>query len=396
MNRVSLEEARRLMQSHVVPLTGGWGPVATAHGHYLAQDVYAPAPLPSFPRAPMAGYALRALDVLEATAENPIALQVMTALTPGALYPAGLQPGQAVKLAAGAMFPAGADCLLPWQEAVQEGDTLLVSRSLRLMERYCPVGSAYQTGQLLLPAGTRLDSWAIGFLAGAGVDTVPITRKPRVLLITTGDGLVVPGIQSPARGRVYDSVGIMLKTRLEELGVECCNVRKLSDDEGLIAEVMFIDAEHNDVVITTGGVSPGGSEVMPIVLRRRFAKPVFEGLDVAPCESAIFSTMYQKPILSLPGDPAAAALSFELLARPLLSALSAEPMDTVAEMLPLAADCSDRIPRGRFLGAVLTGGRVTAVIPMGLSSLAGCNCLVKLPVGDAPLCAGTPVEVLRL
>jgi len=224
-------------------------------------------------------------------------------------------------------------------------------------------------------------------LASVGLTRVSVRPSPRVVLLVTGNELCepVPGKALPP-GRIYSSNLTLLSARLCELGHAPVSVLQNGDDPqvaaGLIREVL----EGVDVVITTGGVSVGDDDLFHEVMPLLGAERVFHGVKLKPGAPAMFSFCEGKPILSLSGNPFAAAATFELLARPLLFALCGDPSLLCAKVSAVLATPYEkksairRFVRGRLLG----DGRVT--LPEGhssgqLRSFVGCNCLVEIPAG---------------
>ena len=392
---VSLEEAVARMTSPLSPLGTESLPLGRALGRTLAADITAPLDHPPFDRSPLDGYALRSADLAGATRDHPAVLEVVDTVYAGDQARIPVKPGQAVRIMTGAMLPPGCDCVVP-QEDTDRGDPVSVFVSLKPFQNYVYQGEDYRKGALLLGKGTRLDAAALGVLASAGLTDAEVCRRPRVGLLTTGDEVVSPGTPLPT-GKIYGSNQMLLAARLAELGFETETAHR-GDAPAAVAEAMKQLLKSCDVLITTGGVSVGDKDIFHQALPLLRAEQVFWRVDLKPGTPAMYSVWQDKPILSLSGNPFAAFTTFELLARPLLSALSGEEGPRWGEGV-LDTPFPKASPRRRFIRGRYENGHIT--LPEGhssgmLTSLVGCNCLTELPAGSPPAEAGTRVRILLL
>ena len=392
---ISLEEAVVQMTGPLSPLGTEILPLERTLSRTLAADVAAPLDQPPFDRSPLDGYALRSADLAGADRDHPAVLEVVDTVYAGdeARIPVG--PGQAVRLMTGAMLPPGCDCVVP-QEDTDRGDPVSVFVSLKPFQNYVYQGEDYRKGALLLEKSTRLDAAALGVLAGAGLTEAEVCRRPRVGLLTTGDEVVSPGTALPA-GKIYGSNQMLLAARLAELGFETETAHR-GDDPAAVAEAMRELLETCDVLLTTGGVSVGDKDIFHQALPLLGAERIFWRVNLKPGTPAMYSLYEGKPILSLSGNPFAAFTTFELLARPLLAALSGEEGPRWGEGV-LDTPFPKASPRRRFIRGRYENGHIT--LPEGhssgmLASLVGCNCLAELPAGSPPAEAGTRVRILLL
>lgn len=392
---VSLEEAVARMTSPLSPLGTESLPLGRALGRILAADVSAPLDHPPFDRSPLDGYALRSADLAGATRDHPAVLEVVDTMYAGDQARIPVKPGQAVRIMTGAMLPPGCDCVVP-QEDTDRGNPVSVFASLKPFQNYVYQGEDYRKGTLLLGKGTRLDAAALGVLASAGLTDAEVCRRPRVGLLTTGDEVVSPGTPLPT-GKIYGSNQMLLAARLAELGFETETAHR-GDAPAAVAEAMKQLLKSCDVLITTGGVSVGDKDIFHQALPLLRAEQVFWRVDLKPGTPAMYSVWQDKPILSLSGNPFAAFTTFELLARPLLAALSGEEGPRWGEGV-LDTPFPKASPRRRFIRGRYENGHIT--LPEGhssgmLTSLVGCNCLTELPAGSPPAEAGTRVRILLL
>lgn len=392
---ISLEEAVSLMTAPRSPVGTELLPLRSALGRTLAADIIAPLDQPPFDRSPLDGYALRSADLAGADRERPAVLEVVDTVYAGDAARIPVGPGQAVRLMTGAMLPPGCDCVVP-QEDTDRGAPVSVFVSLKPFQNYVCQGEDHRKGALLLEKGTRLDAAALGVLAGAGLTEAEVYRRPRVGLLTTGDEVVGPGSPLPA-GKIYGSNQMLLAARLAELGFETETAHR-GDHPAAVAEAMRELLTTCDVLITTGGVSVGDKDIFHQALPLLGAERIFWRVNLKPGTPAMYSVYGGKPIVSLSGNPFAAFTTFELLARPLLAALSGEEGPRWGEGV-LDTPFPKASPRRRFIRGRYENGHIT--MPEGhssgmLSSLVGCSCLAELPAGSPPAEAGTRVRILLL
>ena len=251
---IELEQAAALITGALAPLGTQTLPVPDALGYTLDADVTAPLDQPPFDRSPLDGYALRAADIASASRERPVRLRVVETVYAGGVPLLPLTAGAAARIMTGAMLPAGCDCVLR-QEDTDQGDPVVsIYKPLRPYENYVNRGEDYRSGTVLLPAGIRLDAAAVGLLSSAGVCQVPVRRRPRVFVLSTGDEVVYPHVHPLPPGKIYGSNLNLLLARLSELGIPEAGGEHAGDDPQAVAETMERLLGCCDALITTGGV----------------------------------------------------------------------------------------------------------------------------------------------
>lgn len=398
--RIELEEARALMAESVRPLGVEQISRQEALGRTLAEDVTAPLDQPPFDRSPLDGYALRSADLTGASPEHPVSLRVVETVYAGGVPSRVLGPGEAIRIMTGAMLPRGCDCVLQHERTDNGLEQVQIYAALSPHDNYCDRGEDYRTGEVLLPAGTVVDAAAVGVLASAGLSSVPVRRRPVVRVLSTGDEVVSPDLHPLPAGKIYGSNQELLTARLRELGVTDVEGLLIGDDPREVADTMAQLLGECDLLITTGGVSAGDKDIFHEALPLLGAERVFWKVNLKPGTPAMYSLWQGQPILSLSGNPFAAAATFELLARPLLAALTGESRFSLRSRTAVVEGSFPKASPGRrFLRGFYQEGRVslTGKNDSGmLASLVGCNCLVDLPAGSPPVQEGQTVTVLLL
>lgn len=366
-----------------------------AGGRVLAQDMVAGFDNPPFDRSPVDGYACKAEDLAGATKEHPVRLKVMEEIDAGQYSEREIQQGQAVRIMTGAAIPNGCNCCIYQEDTDYGEDTVEVYSEQKRWSNYCFAGEDFKKGTTLLKKGIHIGYVEAAILAGMGVAKVPVYRQPRIVLLTTGDEVVEPGIPLP-EGKIYNSNMTMLSARLRELGIESFHMEAVKDDPTVMSEKLKEAAEAADMIITTGGVSVGKKDIMHESLRLMGAERIFWRVKMKPGMPTLFSA-YKKtsdvtatdhcasereiPIISLSGNPFGVAVSIELLIRPALEKMMQDPSIGLKEVNGIMADNFEKGIKGRrFIRAYLENGKFH--LPNGLhsngvlSSMAGCNCLI--------------------
>lgn len=402
MEGILLEEALKLILDRVHIITDTVNTeVSEAGGCILAEDVYSPLDNPPFPRSPVDGYAVRAGDIKEADQEHPAELKVAGCIYAGDNgQSCSLKPGEAYRIMTGAPFPAGADTAVKQEDTDFGEDRVKIYKSQKSYDNYCFQGEDYKKGRLLLKKGTRLTFAEQGILSGIGYTEIPVFRKPIVRVFTTGDELCPPGLPLTP-GKIYDSNGMMISSRLRELGIPPKSVLHQPDSEEELAEALREAAKDADVILTTGGVSVGKKDILHGALKKLGAEKVFWRIKLQPGMPTIFSLYQDTCILSLSGNPFGAMANLELLFRPMLAKMTGDESCLMERRQGvMERDFPKKSRVRRFVRAFYKDGNVS--FPQGIYSsgaigtLRGCNCLLDIPAGTEEIKGGEKVTVWML
>ncbi|MEU4315572.1 gephyrin-like molybdotransferase Glp [Nocardia sp. NPDC024068] len=371
-------------------------PIAEAVGRLLAEDMRAPIDLPVFRNSAMDGYAVWAGDV----AITPVRLPVTGVVAAGDTGEP-LAPGTARKVMTGAPLPDGAQCVVPVEDTTAEGGTVHITRGRARGEFVREPGSDVRAGAELVSAGTLLAPRHIAALAAVGLASIPVFAPIRAALIGTGNELVSPGGRLRP-GQIYNSNGIALAAALEANGVRVTGVEHSSDDPGQFRRLLRAAAADADLVITTGGVSKGDFEVVREVLIPLGGE--FGSVAMQPGGPQGLTVVDGVPVLSFPGNPVSAVVSFEVLARPILRRLSGLGPVPEYELPLLGAVRSSPAGRRQFLRGKLVwkGARPHAVEVVSgpgshlVASMAAADVLIDIPAEETEMPPGTAVRVWTL
>ena len=396
---VTLEEARALVLEHTPVLQEEWVPLAEAVGRRLTREIRSTLFQPPFDRSPLDGYAVFAADVAEAAPDRPVRLQVVDKLYAGMPSETGIRRGQAVRLMTGCMIPEGADTVIRQEDTDLGEDAVQIFHPGTAGKNICRRGEEYMPGELLLAAGARVDAAAAAVAAGAGRAELPVRRRPRAAILTTGDEVCQPG-ESLAPGKIYDSNTAYLQARLRQLGVLSAETLRIGDDLEQLTDALRRYAGKVEILLTTGGVSVGQKDLLEEAAVAAGAQVIFHGIAMKPGMPTLFATLDGTQLLALSGNPFSAAVPFELLLRAMLGKMTG---DAGLDLRPGAAVAEKGFdkssPCRRFLRAYCREGKVYPPAAQSngqMRSMIGCNCLIDVPAGSGAIQTGDVVQILWL
>lgn len=357
----------------LAPLSTKELPLEQALGRVLATDVRAGVDVPSFDRANMDGFAVRADDTYGATEERPVRLQLSAERIPTGVQPnEEVAPGRAAAIATGGMLPRGADAVVPVEDTDLEDDGRMVAvRAAQVPGGAVSfAGTDMGRGETVLFAGTRLTSRETGVLAAIGVDRVEVVGAPRVAVISTGDEIIAPGHEMHP-GLVYDSNGRILADAVRELGGQAVFLGVVRDDEAALREVILAALGQFDLVLLSGGTSKGEGDICYRVVSTLDPGILVHGVALKPGKPICLAAHDGRPVVILPGFPTSAVFTFHEFVAPVLQRLAglvAERHETRQARLAVRVTSE----RGRLeyllVGLVCDPSGALAAYPMGKGS----------------------------
>ncbi len=319
-----------------------------AVGRVLAEDVHSPVDLPDFPRATMDGYALRASDSFGASEAIPAYLDVVGQVPMGAAPEFSVSRGEAARILTGGMVPEGADAVVMEEfTTAPDPETLEVRRPAAVGENVLGVGDDMKEGELILRAGARLRSQDVGALAGVGVTSIEVHRRPRVAILPTGDELVDPR-ETPRAGQVRDINRFSLAAGVLEAGGDPETEDILPDDLSIIKERLHQAVNRADVVLISGGSSMGLRDYTVEAIDSLGEPGVLvHGISIKPGKPTIIGRVVRdgedKAVIGIPGHPVSALMIFHAFVRPIIRQLSGEVARTEASAEGLPATLSRNV-----------------------------------------------------
>ena len=374
-------------------------PLASARGRVLAADTHARHPLPAFDNSAMDGYAARSADIASASADHPVELPVAADIPAGRIDVPPLAPGTAHRIMTGAMMPSGADVIVQVEATDGGTDTVRIfePREPRVHVRFS--GEDVVAGELVLPAGTVLGAAQLGLLAALGEPTVEVIPPLRVLVMSTGSELVEPGGEL-APGQIHESNTTMLVAAIQGAGAQASPVHFVADDVEQFWAALDPLLGDADLVITSGGVSAGAYEVVKDALTGQGVE--FARVAMQPGMPQGAGRLRGVPVVTMPGNPVSALVSFEVFVRPALRRAMGYP-DPDRPRVPLRLTETIDSPPGKRQfrrGYVdLVGQAVRTIGPAGshfLRWLAASDSLIDIPAEVTVVEAGTTVDVWLL
>ena len=376
-----------------------------AQGLLLAEQVLADAPLPGFDSAGTDGYAVRAVDLKQASREHPVILPVVGDVVAGTRSVSGMGPGLCMRIMTGAPIPPGADAVIPLEDTDGGVARVTIRRSTRTGECIRRAGEDLAAGALALGPGATLGPQQIALLAAVGHDRVLVQPRPRVVVIATGSELVDVG-KRPGYGEVADSNSYMLSAAARDAGADAYRVGIIEDDHAKLLDVLDSQLLRADIIITTGGVSLGAFDIVKDALGQ-LGSVEFISVAMSPGSPQGFGTLGRErtPIFCLPGNPAAALVGFEVFVRPAIrkllgkrtlhrqtiQATALERIDSIDGKREFRRGVLHREPDGRY-SVSLVGGTGAHLV----AALAAANCLVIIEEEVTEVVPGSRVAVQPL
>lgn len=300
-------------------------PLNEALNRVLTTDLTAKEDLPRFDKSAVDGYALKAQDTTGASQFNPVTFQITELAEVGSK--------QARQIWTGNPLPKGANAVVMIENTKKTDGKLEVWVQLATGGNVSKKGEDVKKAEKILEAGTRLTPYHLALLAAMGNSEVKVAEKTRIAILATGNELAEAG-NKPSGNQIFDSNRIMLAAMCRELGAETVDLGIAKDDTAEIAEKLGIGLKKCDAVITTGGTSVGGLDLVPDVVNNS-GKPgvVVHGLALRPAMPTAVAALDGKPVMILSGNPVAAVIGFEVFARPLICKMlgmkKTEPRPTV-------------------------------------------------------------------
>lgn len=373
-------------------------PLADTLGLVLADDVVASLSLPGFDNSAMDGYAVVADDIATATSERPVLLPVAEDIPAGRTDPLTLKPGTAHRIMTGAPLPAGATAVIPVEATDGATDTVTIRASAKPNQHIRRAGEDVTAGTTVLWTGQLLTPAALGLAAALGLGELTVIPRQRVLVMSTGTELVAPGT-SLQPGQIYESNAVMLAAAVRDARAEVVASPMAGDDVDVFRDVLNRYTGQADLIITTGGVSAGAYEVVKDALG---GEVDFVKVAMQPGMPQGAGTVNGTPIITLPGNPVSALVSFEVFIRaPLRTAMGLPNPERPRRAAVLTEDLTSPGGKRQFRRGVLDAdaGTVTGYGPPAshhLRWLASANCLLEIAEDDIEVAAGSQIQVWDL
>jgi len=411
---LTFEAARHLVEEHAMTLRPRGRELLSlldAAGRVLAEPIHADRNIPPFPRATRDGYAVKAADVQTVPANLEVIGEIKAGKAIGELPP--LASRQAIAIMTGAPVPEGADAVLMIEHTSRDGDRIEITKSVSQGENIVPSGAEGRKGDLLLPAGTRLDYAAIAAAAAVGRSRVLVHAKPRIAVLSTGDEVVDIDVP-PALHQIRNSNSYSLAAQIHAAGGDPL-ILPIAPDEPVRLRELLAEALDCDLVLIAGGVSTGKYDLVEQELAALKAEFFFTGAKIQPGKPIVFGRVscgagtlapedrqQHKYFFGLPGNPVSTMVTFEIFAKACVQALAGlDPAPLRFVHAKLKTPVQTKTGLKRFLPAQLSGEFENAEVELtrwqgsgDIASVARSNCFLVIPPDREQIEAGDWMPVL--
>ncbi|MEJ0012885.1 MAG: gephyrin-like molybdotransferase Glp [Bauldia sp.] len=397
---LSVDDAIARIVAGAVPIDAETVPLDAADGRTLAAPLAALRTQPPFPASAMDGYAVRVADI----AAPPVRLRLLGMSAAGAGFAGKVGPGDAVRIFTGAPVPEGADAILIQEDAEALETSAVVARAGVAAGRYVrPAGLDFKTGAVLLYAGRDLASRELALAAAMGHATLPVRRRPKIAIVSTGDELVPPGTM-PTGDQIIAASAPGLAAYIRSIGGEPYDLGivgdNLADTERAIDQAVSLPA---DILMTLGGASVGDHDLVGKALAARGMALDFWKIAMRPGKPLMFGRIGAMRVLGLPGNPVSSLVCALLFLAPLVDTLLGRPLRDRSEPAVLAVNIAANDHRQDYVRATLTqADDLPLVTPLPrqdssqLSVLAAADCLLVRAVNAPAAKAGDACRIIRL
>lgn len=384
---ISVQQAKAIVNNNIPPSKLIELPLLEALNFCLAKDIFSEINMPPFRQSAMDGFALNMHDSLS--------YQLIGEIKAGDSHKIDLKPGEAVKIFTGAAVPDSANAVMQVEKTTISNEILELKESVPFEANIRPLGEQIRKDEIALAKGNILNAAAIGFLAGLGITTVSVYRKPNVGILVTGNELVKPG--NPLEfGKIYESNAIMLHAALLDSGFKNCTTYNVDDDFLNTKNSIEKALQENDILLISGGISVGDYDFVEEALKSLEVETLFYKVNQKPGKPLLVGKKEEKLIFALPGNPAASLTCFYIYVKPVLEQISGLSKDeNFILQKELDHDYAVNNTRSQFLKANFINNEVTVLSHQAssmLNTFAHSNCLIHLPEGNYELKKGSKVD----
>ncbi len=393
----SYTHALQLTLEAILPLDSELVCLSQLAGRVTAADIYARVDSPSLDASLKDGYAVRSADIACATSENPVRLHRAGFVSAGDKFEGEVRPGTAVRILSGAGIPAGADAVVSEEFTSEDGVSVIVMNHAEPGRNILRRGSDVGQGQRLIAAGTTLRPAQIGLLAAGGHHQAPVTRRPQVAVIATGDEVIAPG-ETLAAGKLFASNLVTLAAWCSWYGMGA-TTSVVKDEVTSLRDYLLRALATSDAILTSGGAWSGDRDLVIGVLDDLGWQKVYHRVRIGPGKAVGFGLWQGKPVFCLPGGPPSNQMAFLQLGLPGLMKLGGYRQPGLAEMVvKLGHSVSGQKDWTQFLeGSIqeMDTGIVFYPFKMRsrLQSMAETEGILELPEGVTSISAGATVRV---
>ena len=398
---LTVAQARDRILSRIAVLDAEDVSLIDARGRVLAQEVRSDRDVPPFTNSAMDGYAVRATDTRSASPREPVRLVVLGEIRAGAAPSASVRPSAALRIMTGGAMPDGADAVVRIEDTAEGDGQVEVRVAVQPGTSVRRAGSDLRRGDVVAERGRVVTPGVIGVLASAGRTSVRVVRRPRVMVLTTGDELRDAG-EALGPGQITNTNRYTLRAALEEAGAQVIDAGVARDERHDLIN-RFEAAADTDLAVTTGGVSMGAYDLVRALLEEQETVDFWQ-VALRPGKPLVFGAIRGVPLIGLPGNPVSTLVGVELFVRPAILKMQGRTDLERARLPAVTEDALVNPPHLEqyFRGVARRDGDRVVVRLTGdqgshvLRSMADANCLVVVPQGTSEVAAGAAVEIIPL
>ena len=369
--------------------------ISQSAGRVLAQTITSKVNVPGFHRSMMDGFAIRAVDIEQASESEPVALRIAGDIYPGTPHSVPLSSKQTIRIMTGAPIPTGGDAVIPVEDVRVRGDQILVSRPIAEGKHVGVPGEDIVSGQIVVAAGRQLRPQDVGLLSSIGIDAVGVLCKPRVHLVTTGNELLPAGTP-PTDFMITDANSPMLESLVVRDGGDVTSAGIVPDNPECILNAFQAEA---DIIIVSGGSSVGLEDYVPQLLAEHGELGI-HGVQMRPSSPVGIGTYKKRIVFLLPGNPVACLCGYDFFAGRTIRKLTGRGTELPysRQILPLGEPLVSVEGRKDYVRVQISEGRVTKSTRQGASMLFSAvqsDGFLIIPEESSSLATGTLVTVYR-
>ena len=325
-NMLSVEEARDSILKMMFVLNAEYLPISDSLGHVLSEDISSIIHVPPWNNSAMDGFAVMASDTENASINTPVKLTVIDSVYAGDMPNSKVSPNTAIRIMTGAPIPDGANAVVPFEQTneiqqkstKQHLDTIDILKPVKENDYIRFRGEDIKSGDNIFKKGTILRPSEIGVLATLGFKDIPVIRKPKIAIISTGNELTDLG-EPIQQGKIYDANTYSIASSVEKYGGTPIIIGIAKDNEESLNDLLD-KALNYDILVTSAGVSKGDYDIVKNILSQR-GNIEFWSVNMKPAKPIAFGWINKSkneklPLLGLPGNPVSAMVAFEQFVRP--------------------------------------------------------------------------------
>ncbi len=389
---ISYEKAFEIIMNSAFTLETESVKLTHSLNRVLASDIQSDTDMPPFNKSAMDGYACRRADLQEM-------LSVIEIIPAGGNPQKTVSKNECSKIMTGAIVPRGTDCVVPVENTKTVPPNKVMITESDIPDNICYQGEDIKRGEVVLSRGALIKPQHIAVLVNAGISSVPVYRKPRISIITTGSELKEPGEDLPA-GCIRNSNSYQLIAQVQRMFIEPEYLGIAGDKEDLLNLLIRKALQTSDIVILSGGVSMGDYDLVPAVLKANGVNILFDRVAMQPGKPLTFGTKEKTTVFAFPGNPVATFLPFEIMAKPFIYRLMGH--DYSPKIFPLITGDNFKRKTGErrsFVPVKIENGKAFPLEYHGsahINALCFAQGFISFPAGVLEIKKGQAINVISL